>query len=350
MRWGFALPRLDVVNAYRMPAEWEPHAATWLAWPQRRSDWPGKFSAIRWVYAEIVRLLSASELVAIVVQDAAHRAEASRCLTAAGADLTHVEFHECPTDRGWVRDSGPIFVHDNAGRKVALDFHFNAWAKYPDWHADDRLPEFVAAARSLPRVQPGLNGRRAVLEGGSIDTNGMGIVLTTEECLLSEVQQRNPGFDRADYETLFATYLGASRTVWLNQGVAGDDTHGHVDDLARFVNPTTVVVASETDSTDANYGPLCENAERLAGSGLTVVLLPMPQPVVFRGQRLPASYANFLIANAVVLVPTFNDPADRVALGTLAELFPGRRVVGVHSIDLVWGLGTIHCLTQQEPV
>ncbi len=338
-----------------MPAEWEPHHATWLVWPHRRSDWPGKFSAIKWVYAEIIRTLSRTERVAVLVQDAAHQDEARRVLAAAQADMTQVEFHGVPTDRGWLRDSGPIFVRDAGGVKTALDFRFNAWAKYPDFHLDDRIPEYVAGVRGCPLVRPEHDGHRVVLEGGSIDVNGAGLLLTTEECLLSPVQERNPPMGRPAYEAVFAKYLGVTKTVWLGRGIAGDDTHGHVDDLARFVNPSTIVVCTEADAADANYELLRDNRDHLrgatdaAGRPLDVVPLPMPAPVVFRGQRLPASYANFLIANGVVLVPTFNDPADRVALGILAELFPGRRVVGIHTVDLVWGLGTLHCMTQQEP-
>jgi agmatine deiminase len=293
--------------------------------------------------------------VNILVTDEAMRRRAAGLVRAAGANLAHVHFHQTPTDRSWVRDSGPIFVTDPTGAGVALDWHFNAWAKYPDWRYDDRLPPFVAGRRGVPVVQPHRNGHRVVLEGGSIDVNGAGLLLTTEECLLSPVQQRNPPFDRADYEAVFADYLGVTKTLWLNRGIAGDDTHGHVDDLARFVNETTVVTVVESDPADENHAPLQENLDRLkgftdtAGRKLTVVPLPMPRPLHFDGVRLPASYANFYIANGTVLVPTFNDPADRVALGTLADLFPDRVVVGIHSVDLVWGLGTLHCMTQQEP-
>ncbi len=335
---------------FRMPAEWEPHAATWLAWPHRRSDWPGKFGPVQWVYAEIVRVIAESERVGVVVQNAGQRAEAERVLTANGVDLSRLDFVQHPTDRGWLRDAGPIFAVDAAGQKLALDFAFTAWAKYDDYALDDGLPASIARFRGVPAVQPIANGKRIVLEGGSIDVNGAGRIRTTEECLLSQVQERNPGLDRAGYERLFAEYLGATETVWLGNGIAGDDTHGHVDDLARFVSGDTVVLASERDESDANYAALRDNRERLASHKLSVVELPMPRPVVFRGTRLPASYANFLITNGGVLVPTFNDPADRVALGILGELFPGREVVGIACRDLVWGLGAVHCMTQQEPV
>lgn len=334
-------------QTYRMPAEWEPHAATWLAWPHKRTDWPGKFSPIRWVYTEIIRALTRHEHVNLVVRDKKLRKDAKRRLAMASIDLEKVRFFECKTDRSWVRDSGPIFVGPN---KTALDWRFNAWAKYDDWTRDDLLPAFVAKQLGVPSIQPTLNGHRAVLEGGSIDVNGRGLLLTTEECLLSKVQERNPPFGRAEYERVFAQYLGIDRVIWLNKGIAGDDTHGHVDDLARFVNEKTVVAVEEKNEADANYAPLQENLERLrAEKGLTVVPMPMPAPIVFDGMRLPASYANFYIANGIVIVPTFNDPADRTALGLLGDLFPDREVVGIHCGDLIWGLGTLHCMTQQEP-
>lgn len=340
---------------YRMPAEWEPHAGTWLAWPHRRSDWPGKFAPIPWVYAEIVRTLSRFEDVHLLIADAEQQENARRKLNRAGADLNRVHFHICPTDRSWMRDAGPIFVYDSAGQKRALDWGFNAWAKYPDWSLDDQIPTVAAAARAVPTHRPHHRDWRVILEGGSIDVNGAGLMLTTEECLLSTIQHRNPPFDRADYEAVFAAYLGIRKTLWLNRGIAGDDTHGHVDDLARFVGPRTIVLVTEDDPADENHTPLRENFERLQsmtdseGNPFEIVPLPMPAPLYHAGTRLPASYANFYIANGVVIVPTFNDPADRVALGILAGVFPDRQVIGIHSVDLVWGLGTLHCMTQQEP-
>lgn len=341
-------------RGFRMPAEWEPHASTWLAWPQRESDWPGKLPLIPWVYAEIVRALARHEPVNLIVTDAAAAAAATDVLTRANADLGRVKLWQLPTDRSWLRDSGPIFVRAAAGERVALDWRFNAWAKYPDWHHDDRVPAFAAEKLGVRRVEPVHNGHRVVLEGGSIDVNGRGLLLTTEECLLSATQHRNPPFSRADYERVFAEYLGVKKVLWLGRGIVGDDTHGHIDDLARFVGPRTVVTAVESNPNDENYAILQENRERLegmtdaAGEKLDVVPLPMPRPLIFEGVRLPASYANFYIANGTVIVPTFNDPADRVALGTLADLFPGRDVVGISCVDLVWGLGTLHCMTQQE--
>lgn len=350
-------------QGFRMPAEWEPHSATIIAWPHNIHDWPGRFQPIPWVFADIVRQLSRTELMRILVKDAGHEARARRMLVRMGVELSAIAFHRIPTNRIWTRDTGPIFVTRDAGggrRDLAItNWRFNAWAKYPDWQMDDAVPDHLASALGLPVWEPvhGPEGRRVVLEGGSIDVNGQGLMLTTEECLLHpEIQVRNPGFTREDYEKVFADYLGIQKTIWLKNGVAGDDTHGHVDDLARFVSPHTVVLVTESDPQDANYEPLRENLRLLEeatdqhGKPLRVVPLPMPAPVIFDGQRLPASYANFYIANGVVIVPTFNDPADRVALGTLAELFPDREVVGIHCVDLVWGLGTLHCMTQQEPM
>jgi agmatine deiminase len=340
---------------FRMPAEWEPHEATWIAWPHRRDDWPGKFAAIPWVYAEIVRHLHQAERVCILVNDPRTEARARRILRRAGLDLRRIEFFSMVTNRSWTRDYGPLFVRDPSGAIALTDWQFNAWAKYPDWQDDDAIPAQIARALGLPAWQPQLRQRRVVLEGGSIDVNGTGLLLTTEECLLASVQARNPGIERQELEQVFADYLGVQKVLWLGRGIAGDDTHGHVDDLARFVGPQTIVTVVEENAADVNYEPLQENLRRLRsmtdqhGKPLEIVPLPMPEPVWFDGQRLPASYANFYIANDRVLAPTFNDPADRRALGILADLFPGRKVVGIHAVDLVWGLGTLHCLTQQQP-
>ncbi len=342
---------------FRMPAEWERHDATWLGWPHNATDWPGKLPVIVWVYAEIVRKLAPGELVRILVNSPHHERAARRVLGRTGVDLSRVEFLRFPTNRGWTRDFGPLFVRRSTPRELAIvRFRFSGWAKYRDWAKDDRIPERAAARLKLPVFRARAGRRDVVLEGGSIDTNGRGTFLTTEECLLDPmVQVRNPGLSREALEAVLKDQLGAVNVLWLGRGIAGDDTHGHVDDVCRFVNPRTVVLCREPDAGDANYRPLAENRERLAGmrledgAKLEVVELPMPAPLSFAGQRLPASYANFYIGNAAVLVPTFNDPQDRVALGTLAELFPDRPVVGIHAVDLVWGLGTLHCLAQQQP-
>jgi len=351
---------------YHMPAEWEPHAATWIAWPHNRDDWPGKFAPIPWVYTEIVRYLSRAEKVHIVVRGGEMKRRVADQLDAVGVDLEAVRFFKAATDRAWLRDSGPTFIvkrvpaPDAADPVGLVDWKFNGWSKYDNHRRDDRLPGKVARwlglGRCVPRVEQGGRRVRVVMEGGAFDVNGRGTLLTTEECLLGEVQARNPGLDRAGMERIFAQYLGVGHVVWLGRGIEGDDTHGHVDDLARFVDPRTVVTAVEPRAGDPNHERLQDNLGRLQtacdqdGLPLRVVKLPMPREVVFKGQRLPASYANFTIANGLVLVPTFNDPADRSALDILSRLFPDRQVVGIHSVDLVLGLGTLHCLSQQQPV
>jgi agmatine deiminase len=398
---------------YHMPAEWALHEATWLAWPHERTDWPGKFAPIPWVYADIVRHLARVERVRILAQDRDEERAARRILQKIGAELAAVEFFVAPTNRGWTRDFGAIFLkrctapdrlnreilrsaapaHAKAARAggpgfaqndseataapsdvilrsaatknlsfvpdspdvAATKWRFNAWAKYDDWQKDNAAMRRVLPKLKIRTWEPQYRGRPVVLEGGSIDANGAGMLLTTEECLLSSEQARNPGFTRADWEAIFRDYLGATNVLWLGRGIAGDDTHGHVDDLARFANATTVVTVVESDRSDANYEPLQENLARLremrdeGGRPLGVETLPMPRPVWFDGQRLPASYANFYIANKIVLVPTFSDPNDRAALNTLAALFPDREVIGIAARDLVLGLGTLHCMTQQQP-
>lgn len=329
---------------FRMPAEWEPHEATWIAWPHERDDWPGRFAPIPWVYAEIVRKLSQVERVRILVQNSKLENSAKRVLRRAGAQMSAVEFHCYPTDRAWTRDYAPLFVKNAAGDVAITDWRFNGWAKYDNYLLDDAIPSRLAELLQLRMWSPDM-----VLEGGSIDVNGAGLLLTTEECLLSPVQARNPRLSRDAIEKTLSDYLGADRVLWLNRGIAGDDTHGHIDDIARFVDADTVVLALESESDDANYEPLLENFERLKQYPLRLVPLPMPAPLHFRGRRLPASYANFYIANRLVLVPTFNDPQDRVALNTLAELFPSRQVTGINCTDLIWGLGALHCMTQQQP-
>jgi agmatine deiminase len=341
-----------------MPAEWETHEATWIGWPHNRTDWPGKFTTIQWVYGEIVRKLTPGEIVRIIVNSETHEAKARRVLTLVGVDLSRVQFFRFPTNRGWTRDFGPMFVKQQGkSAEVAIvRFRFNAWAKYKDWKKDDRVAERAARAlgRKLFRAQ--VHGRDVVMEGGAVDVNGRGTLIATEECLLDQtVQSRNPALSREDIESAVCEYLGVTNVLWLGRGIEGDDTHGHVDDLCRFVDSNTVVICREENSRDYNHAALEENIERLTsmrlenGSRIDVVPIPMPAPLMFSGRRLPASYANFYIANSAVLVPTFNDPRDREALGILSELIPGRPVVGIHAVDLVWGLGTLHCMTQQQP-
>ncbi len=346
-----------------MPAEWEPHAATWLAWPHEPTDWPGKFEAVPWVIAEIARHLQDAERIRLIVRDRSERVRAARVLSSSGVSLGRVEFVLAPTDRSWTRDFLPLGVVRRRGRRrelAAVKWRFNGWARYRNHAADDEAGRRVARRLAVPVYYPCARsgGRRVsvVLEGGAIDVDGQGTLLATEQCLLTGRQARNRGLGRAGTEAVLRDYLGAEQVLWLGDGIAGDDTGGHVDDFARFVAPGRVVLAREPHRTDPNYRPLHEARERLSGARdargrrLEVVPLPMPRPVIFNGERLPASYANFYIGTGAVLVPTFNDPNDRVALGTLAELFPKRTVVGIHSTDFVLGLGTIHCSTQQEPL
>jgi agmatine deiminase len=362
---------------YRMPAEWEPQRATWLAWPHNRSDWPGKFAPIPYVYAEIVRHLARAAAVELIVNDEAAEARASAVLTEANVLpglKRRIAFHHWPTNRGWLRDSGPIFVKDRKGKVALTNWRFNAWAKYRNWQLDNQLPARIAALRGCPafEARTGAEGyaamdatqdaamdagaRQIVLEGGSIDVNGRGLLLSTEECLLSSVQQRNPSMTREEIESALGRMLGVRKVLWLERGIVGDDTHGHVDDIARFVGPHTVLAASEPDPADENHRILKENLKRLKtmttldGKPLEVTPLPMPAPVVFKGQRVPASYANFYISNRTVLVPTFDDPNDLAALNVIQRALPRHQVIPIYCGDLIWGLGAIHCMTQQEPL
>jgi len=370
------------VQGFHMPAEWEPHAATWLAWPHYRGDWPGKFEPIPWVYAEIIRHLSKHERVELIVNDATSEKQAKKVLERANALAKNVRFHRWPTDRVWTRDSGCTFLTKYVGTAalgcpteatnqggtgapdcpaerssaiLAVKWRFNAWAKYPNWRRDEKIGSRVANAAGAMEVRPLFAKQRVVLEGGSIDVNGKGALLTTEECLLSPEQQRNPGMGHEDYEKVFRDYLGIKTVIWLGRGIVGDDTHGHIDDISRFVSSDSVVTMVEADPRDPNHAPLKENLRRLRaaadqdGKPLRVIELPMPGPVVFESRRLPASYGNFYIANGIVLVPVFNDPNDRVALNILADLFPDRDVIGIYSGDLIWGFGAMHCMTQQQP-
>jgi len=345
-------------SRWRMPAEWEPHRATWIAWPHFEPDWPGKLAPIPWVYGEIARVLADFETVEILCHSDEVRESARAILAAHAVRFDRIRLNLVETDRTWLRDSAPTALVDAGGNLTLANWAFNAWAKYPNYSLDAKVGTAIANLTGLPRVEPVRSdtGGRIVLEGGGIEVNGDGLLLVTEEWLLSNVQVRNPGLTRADYEAIFAEWLGIRQTIWLGDGCAGDDTHGHVDDIARFVSRDTIVLAVEDDPTDDNHRKSMDNLRRLELAGrdlsigpLRVVRLPFPRKVMMTGERLPASYANFYIANGVVIVPTFNDVNDRLALNTLAELMPRHQIIGLHAVDLVWGLGTLHCLTQQEP-
>ncbi len=346
---------------YRMPAEWEKHEATWLGWPHNASDWPGKFEVIPWVYGEMVRKISVGENVRLLVRHQRDKDFARRVFKHVGVDLRKIQFVTHPTNRGWTRDTGPIFVMKSNGRKrkaeaAIVHFHFNGWAKYNNWRKDTKVPETAAHLLRKKLFHAEHDGKPFVIEGGGMELNGRGTLISTEECYLHpKIQVRNPGLGKVEIECVLKDYLGVSNILWLAKGPKGDDTHGHIDDICRFVNAKTLVLVRERNSKDENYRPLAENWDRITefrledGSRPAVVELPMPAPLHFDGVRLPASYANFYICNAAVIVPTFNDPNDRVALGILRELFKDRPVVGIHAVDLVWGFGSLHCLTQQQP-
>ena len=357
---------------YALPAEWEPHAATWLAWPHNATDWPGKFAVIPWVYGEIIRQIAAGESICLLVRHPKDTQEARQILKHVGVDLRKIKFVTHPTNRGWTRDTGPIFVRKaGSGKRKAetaiVHFHFNGWAKYDNWRKDTKVPETAAkllgkklfhAKCPAPAATENLKLKIKdfVIEGGGIEVNGRGTLLATEQCYLDpKVQVRNPGLGQNEIEAALKANLGVKNIFWLAKGPKGDDTHGHIDDVCRFVNAKTLVLVREKNPRDENYRPLADNWERIRdlrledGRKPEVIELPMPAPLYFDGERLPASYANFYISNAAVIVPTFNDPNDRVALGILGELFRDRPVVGIHAVDLVWGLGSLHCLTQQQP-
>lgn len=334
---------------YVMPAEWEWHEATWLAWPHNEDHWPGNFTPIPKIYCEIIRHLASSEIVAVCVNDQKMEDASRWVLQEAGVTSERVRFHQIPTNASWSRDHGPIFVRDRSGKLVITDWIFNAWGqKYPPWDLDDAVPLRISELVDLPVVQPGI-----VLEGGSIDVNGKGTLLTTEQCLLNK--NRNPHLSRDEIERHLHRYLGASNVLWLKEGIIGDDTDGHIDDIARFVYADTVVCALEENKSDENYEILKRNYEDLKrmrdqdGSILEVISIPMPSKVIYEDTRLPASYANFYIANRVVIVPLFRCKEDDQAMRILSELFQDREVVGIDCTELVWGLGTLHCSTQQQP-
>lgn len=329
-----------------MPAEWEPHAATWLSWPHNRDSWPGQFDPVPQIWADLVNVLCQAEPVQVLAGGEAVMAEALRLV----GHLPNVHLHDIPTNDAWTRDHGPMFLSGPAGAEPALvHWGYNAWGgKYPPFDRDQQVPRQIAEKLGLRRFEPGI-----ILEGGAVDVNGSGSLLTTEQCLLNP--NRNAGLSRAEIERYLADYCAARHVIWLGGGIVGDDTDGHIDELARFVAQRTVVAAVEDDPRDVNYRALADNVTRLhaacdeQGRPLEVVTISMPRPVYFGEHRLPASYMNFYIANGLVIVPQFGQPSDVVAVDTLARLFPGRRVCGMRAVELAWGLGAFHCITQQQP-
>ena len=339
----------------RFPAEWEKQQGILLCFPHNGKDWPGKYGAVQWAFVEFIKKVAAFEEVFLVVADENLKKKVQEMLETAHAELNRVSFIIHKTNRSWMRDSGPIIVKNGASRE-ALNFNFNGWAKYKNYKLDRLIPSRIASSLNIPLTSVLYKGKPVILEGGAIDVNGRGTLLTSEECLMhSDIQVRNPGFTKADYEAIFREFLGISHVIWLGDGITGDDTHGHIDDLCRFVNEDTIITVVESDPKDSNYAALQENLKRLQNSKLEngkapkIVTLPMPGRLDFGGLRLPASYANFLILNHSVLVPVFNDLNDRFALNIIAECFPERKIIPISAIDLIWGFGTLHCLSQQVP-
>tara|TARA_R110002126_G_scaffold186794_2_gene335398 strand:- start:1796 stop:2839 length:1044 start_codon:yes stop_codon:yes gene_type:complete len=346
---------MSTTNNRRFPAEWENQQGILLCFPHNGKDWPGKYEAIQWAFVEFIKKVATYETVFLVVADEKLKQKVTEMLEMARVDLNNVSFIIQKTNRSWMRDSGPIVIK-NGDKREALNFNFNGWAKYKNFQLDKHVPERVAKFLDMPLTQVLYKGKPVIVEGGAIDSNGKGTLLTSEECLMHpDIQVRNPNFTKADYEAIFKEYLGITNVIWLGDGVEGDDTHGHIDDLCRFINENTIVTIVETDPKDNNYAPLQDNLKRLQNAKLengkppVIVALPMPKRIDFEDLRLPASYANFLILNKCVLVPTFNDPNDRKALNILAECFPDREIIGISAIDLIWGFGTLHCLSQQIP-
>ncbi len=342
---------------YFMPAEWAPQQGLLLCYPNNGQDWPGKYASIQWAFVEYICTVAKFQKVYVVVNDQMLKTKLNVQLEQNHADLNQIEFIIHKTNRSWMRDSGPIVVKNETNR-LGLDFNFNGWAKYKNHQLDKHTPKVVSNYLNIEYKKVTHQNIPFVLEGGAIDVNGQGTLITTEECLLDKkIQVRNSNFTTAkEYETVFENYLGIKQVIWLGNGIEGDDTHGHVDDLCRFTNEQTVVCVQENNTKDKNYLPLKENWERLQnitlhnGKKLEVIALPMPRPIWFDSMRLPASYANFIIINDAVLVPTFNDINDYKAIGILQECFPKRKVIGIHALDLIWGLGTLHCLSQQIPL
>jgi len=339
----------------RFPAEWEKQQGILLCFPHNGNDWPGKYEAIQWDFVEFIKKVATFEHVFLIVADEKLKVKVTGMLETATVKMTNISFLIHKTNRSWMRDSGPIIVQNGAKRE-ALNFNFNGWAKYKNIKLDKLVPSKVGKFLKLPVTQVVYNGKPVIVEGGAIDVNGCGTLLTSEECLMHpDIQVRNPGFTKADYEAVFKEYLGITNVIWLGNGIEGDDTHGHIDDLCRFINEDTIITIVESDSKDNNYKPLQDNLKRLQNAKLEngkspkIVELPMPKRIDFDGLRLPASYANFLILNNCVLVPIFNDSNDRIALNIIADCFPEREIIGINAINLIWGFGTLHCLSQQIP-
>lgn len=351
----------NLPDSLHLPAEWEPQEAIWLIWPPNNLDWPSNLSSVHWAFGELVRVLATEVRVEVITASANVQTKAERILRLIDAPDNY-RFHRLQTNRSWIRDSGAIATLDLNASLTWLCWRFTGWGRYPQHQRDAEVARFMTEVTKLPSVEPGIedpsdgSSKAIVMEGGAIDSNGQGLLLTVEECLLSQTQQRNPTMSKQDYENVFGKYFGTYKCIWLPHGLAADDTHGHIDGVARFVKSDVIVVAEEVDSKDPNHQRTRSNLEALKhfaanhNSPIKVVPVPLPRPLIFDGVRWPASYMNFIFANNKVIVPTFNDPADKVALSIFQELLPERQVCGIHARDLIVGGGSLHCLTQQQPV
>ena len=350
------MPDKPRYGIYRMPAEWEPQKSTWIAWPHNKSDWPGKFNEIPWVFGKIISTLSLDQPVNILVQGNSHKKKVVFILNILGAKIKNIKLIVCKTDRAWARDFLPIFLKDKKNRNILSNWQFNAWAKYKNYRNDNKAYLKVKKFKKMKVISPIHMRKKIVLEGGSIDVNGNGLILTTKQCLLSKVQQRNKNFKIHDYNQIFNKFFGVRKVIWLNKGIYGDDTNGHIDDIARFVSKNKIFIAKENNLKDKNFKNLNENIKlikkfkRLHKEKLKVIYLPMPKAKFIDGIRVPASYLNFYIANKVVLVPSFNDTNDKIVIKIFKKHFKNRKIISINCSKLVWGFGTIHCMTQQEPI
>ena len=337
----------------RMPAEWEKQKSTWIAWPHNKRDWPDKFEFIPYVFCQIISKISKYQKVNILIERQKIKRKISLFLKKYSASTNNINFIVCKTNRAWLRDSFPIFVKNKLNQRILVDWGFNGWAKYKNFNYDNKICLKIKNFLKLRSISPVLKNKKIILEGGSIDVNGKGTLLTTKECLLSNIQARNPGMKKKEYEYTFKKFLGIKKVVWLNKGIAGDDTHGHIDDIARFVGEKKIFIAYEKNKNDINYKSLRENYEiikkTIGKKNVKLFKIPMPKAKYINGVRVPATYLNFYIANKVVLVPIFNDNNDKVVISIFKKHFKNRKIIPIDCSLLIWGFGAIHCMTQQEP-
>ena len=348
------MPNLSRYGAYRMPAEWEPQKSTWIAWPHNKKDWPGKFRNIPNVFAVITSALSKVQLVNILVNNKSDYGHVVATLKKFGTKLNNIRLINCKTDRSWTRDSLPIFLKVKNDKKIMSKWQFNAWAKYKNFKNDNAINLKISKNKEYKILNIIYKNKSVTLEGGSIDVNGNGLLLTTKECLLSKIQERNPGLGIKDYTTIFKKILGVRKIIWLEKGISGDDTHGHIDDVARFVSKNKVFLAVENNKKDKNFKNLKKNLDILNKTiidkkKLKIIKIPMPSPKIIKGTRVPVTYLNFYIANKIVLVPVFNDAKDKIVINIFKKNFKSRKIIPINCSELIWGFGAIHCMTQQEP-